>query len=265
LRRDVTFHCIDVVDPCDEYSTGRYVRDALRCAAEIHERGRAALFAGGTPLYLRALVRGFCPAPRGDPAERARMEERIAAEGLGALYEDLRRVDPEAAAKIHPNDKRRITRELEVQRASGVPFTELWKRSELRLPPGGFRILGIQWPREELYRRIDARVDRMAAAGLFEEARAVAARYPARSRTAWQCIGYREIWEAMERNEEDAAVIELIKRNTRHFARKQLTWFRGFPEIEWIAAEGKSAADAAAEALRRLDACAGFRPTHVER
>lgn len=256
LRREVPFHLIDVVDPCDEYSTGRYVREALQCAAEIHARGRPALFAGGTPLYLRALVRGFCPAPGGDPAERARMEERIAAEGLAALYEELRKVDPAAASRIHPNDKRRITRALEVQRASGVPVTELWKNTDLKLPPGTFRLLGIQWPREELYARIDARVDRMAAAGLFEEACAVAERFPARSRTARQCIGYREIWEALEKPEAEprAAIVDRIKRNTRHFARKQLTWFRGFPEIEWIAAEGKSAAEVTAAALARAGA-----------
>ncbi len=260
LRVERPFHLIDIVDPCEEYSTGRYVRDALRCLAEIRARGRPAIVAGGTPLYLRALVRGFCPAPRGDAEERARMEARIAAEGLEALYEELRRVDPAAARKIHPNDKRRITRALEVHRASGVPFTELWKRSVPGLAPGSFRLLGIAWPREALCRRIEERADRMAAAGLFEEARAVAAMFPARSRTAAQCIGYREIWDAMEGMDSEAAVLERIKTNTRRFARKQLTWFRGFPEIEWLAAEGRSASAVAMDALDRLGARSGGAP-----
>ena len=252
LRGERPFHLIDIVDPCEEYSVGRYVRDALRCLAEIHARGRPAVVAGGTPLYLRALVRGFCPAPRGSAEERARMEAQIAAEGLQALYEELRRVDPAAARVIRPHDKRRITRALEVHRAGGVPFTELWKRSVPGLAPGSFRLFGIAWPREELYRRIDARAERMAADGLFEEARRVAAAFPARSRTASQCIGYREIWEASGGTDSEAAVLERIKRNTRRFARKQLTWFRGFPELEWLAAGGRKASEVALEARDRL-------------
>ena len=236
-RRRVRYHLLDVVDPDEEYSVGRYIRDALAAAAEIFARGKRPIFAGGTPLYLRGLLRGFCPAPPSDPELRGDLQRRAESEGSGALHAELARADPQAAAKIHPNDRRRIIRALEVYLMTGRPFTEFWRRSVLRLPAGSYSVFGIRRPREEIYERINVRVERMVQAGLFEEARSVSERFSPLSRTVLQCIGYREIWQGMERGERREAIVRKIQRNTRHFARKQGTWFKRFSEIRWIPAE----------------------------
>jgi len=236
-RRRVRHHLLDVVDPDEEYSVGRYIRDALAAAAEVFARGRRPIFAGGTPLYLRGLLRGFCPAPPSDPDLRRELQSRAESEGCSALHAELARADPRAAAKIHPNDRRRIIRALEVYLMTGRPFTEFWRRSVLRLPAGSYSVFGIRRPREELYERINMRVVRMVEAGLFEEARSVSERFSPLSRTVLQCIGYREIWEGTARGEKEEIIVRRIQRNTRHFARKQGTWFKRFPEIRWIPAE----------------------------
>ncbi len=233
-RGAIPHHLLDVVEPSEEFSLGRYVREALRTCGEIHGRGNAAVFVGGTPLYLRALVKGFCPAPEGDPVLRRKLKERSERNGLSALYGELQEVDPESAAQVHPNDRRRIMRSLEVYYLTGTPFTELWKHSVIKLPPASYRIFGITWPRELLYRRINERVDRMALSGLFREAAHVSTSFPSLSPTVLQCIGYKEIWQGEREKWGREEIVELIKRNTRRFSRKQMTWFRHFPEIEWI-------------------------------
>jgi tRNA dimethylallyltransferase len=251
-RHAVPYHMIDLVDPSEEYSAGRYVREALTTAAAIHERGKHAIFAGGTPLYLWGLVRGFCPAPPGDPVARARLAERAQSEGLPALHDELARVDPGAAAKIHPHDRRRILRALEVHAITGKPFTEFWRNSVMQLAPGSYEIFGLSWPREELYRRINGRVVSMVEAGLIAEADAIAAAFAPLSKTVLQCIGYREVWEGRARGDSDEAMVARIQLHTRHFARKQGTWFRRFPEIRWIEVAGRRAADVAGEIRRTV-------------
>lgn len=231
MRREVPYHLVDVVEPSGTFSLGDYIKQALDTAAAIHGRGRPAILVGGTPLYLNGLVKGFCPAPKGDPAVRADMDARIARDGLDALHHELKRVDPRAGEKIHPHDKRRITRALEVYYQTGVAFTEFWKASVIRLPPGSFQLFGLFWPRPVLYRRINERVDRMVGSGLFMEAEWVLSRFPEPSRTARQCIGYKEIWDGLAAGQSVDEIRETIKLDTRRFARKQLTWFRGFPGL----------------------------------
>jgi tRNA dimethylallyltransferase len=239
-RRAVPYHLIDIVDPTEEWSTGQFVRAALDRLADIHARGRLGIVVGGTPLYLWGLVRGFCPAPRSDPGVRAALAERADREGLAALHEELSRIDPAAARRIHPNDRRRITRALEVHIQTGKPFTEFWQESVLRMAPGTYRMAGIAWPRDQLYDRIDRRVLCMVEAGLLAEADGVRARFSPLSATVRQCIGYREIWDGRDRGATEAAIVAQIQLHTRHFARKQGTWFKRFPEIGWFPAAGKT-------------------------
>ena len=253
-REGMACHLIDVVDPSEEYSLGRYMREALAVVADIERRGMTAVIVGGTPLYLRALVRGFCPAPGADAELRAALEDAIAARGLSALHEELRVVDPEAAARIHPHDRRRMIRALEVRAHAGKPLTALWRDSTLKLAEGTYRLYGLSWPRDVLYGRIEARVDRMVAAGLFSEAREAAARYPVLSRSVRQCIGYREIWEGDARGRPREEIIAAIKLHTRRFARKQLTWFRHFTEIEWLDVQGQPPDRLACAMARGMDA-----------
>jgi tRNA dimethylallyltransferase len=251
-RSRVPYHLIDVAEPHEEFSVGRYVREALAAAASILARRKRVIFAGGTPLYLWNLVRGFCPAPQGDPVLRERLNERARVEGLAALHGELGRVDPAAAAKIHPHDQRRIVRALEVYALTGQPFTAFWRNSVIRLPPASYRLFGISWPREDLYRRINERVLRMVEAGLFAEAERVARLHGPLSRTVRQCIGYREIWEGAARGEDEAATVAKIQLNTRHFARKQGTWFRRFPQMSWLSAGDRDFREIAAAIARTV-------------
>jgi len=246
-RSQVAYHLIDLVYPNEEFSLGEYVRLCLEAVEAIKTRGHVPILAGGTPLYLWALVRGFCAAPPGSEEIRAKLRKRQEKEGLSSLYEELCRIDPEAARKIHPNDRKRIFRALEVFYQSGKPFSEFWRENQLRLPAGSFRIFGLRRLRGEIYERIGQRVDLMVKQGLFEEAERVWEEYAPLSKTARECIGYRQIWDNRTGGLSREEVIALIKKDTRHFARKQLTWFRRFPEIGWIEASGKGPAELAQE------------------
>jgi len=252
-RRHVRYHLIDRVDPNEEYSVGQYVREALSCAADIFSRGKRPIFAGGTPLYLWGLVRGFCAAPPGDPEVRGELEKQAEREGAPALHRRLAEVDPEAASRIHPHDRKRIVRALEVYYQTGKPFTFFWWHSAIRLPAGSYVIYGLRRPRQELYERINQRVIEMVERGLFQEAELLRKRYKVLSRTAVQCIGYREIWEGMEKGLSKEAVVRMIQRNTRRFSRKQGTWFKRFPEIRWIEAKDRTAEEIALLVARELD------------
>jgi tRNA dimethylallyltransferase len=231
-RAEVPHHLVDFVDPARDFSVGEYLPMALRTIAEIEGRGRTAILCGGTALYLNALVHGLFRGPPADwTLRRALMEEcdRVGAPGLHAR---LAARDPAAARKIHPNDRRRIVRALEVLDATGRPMTDLWREESLRLEPGTYELTGIGWDRAELYRRIDERVLRMVRDGLFDEAQRLRARPGGIGRAASQCIGYREIFQGEEGGVPVQETIALIQRETRRFAKQQMTWFRRFP-IRW--------------------------------
>jgi len=248
-RKAVPYHLIDIVDPWETFSTGDYVRLALRAVEAIEGRRRRALFAGGTGLYLRSLVEGMFDGPAGDPALRARLVEEIARRGAPALWEDLRAEDPDAAVRIHPNDARRIVRALELRARTGERIGELWRGSSLRLAPGSYAILGLAWPREALYKRIDARTARFFARGLVDEVRRLVSDPRGLGRAASQAIGYKEVIEGLREGEAPDAICARVQRESRRFAKRQLTWFRKFP-VTWIAAEGQDPEALAEEAAR---------------
>ncbi len=246
-------HLIDVADPGEQFDAGRFVRRAERALADVTARGRRALVVGGCAYYLRSLVCGLPDSPRGDPAIRAGLTRRLRVEGRQALRRELQAADPESARRIHANDSYRIVRALEVLAAAGRPL------SSFRVPdrpadPGRFRLIGLQRPREELARRIDARVDAMRAAGLAEEVRVLLARgYPA-SCPGLRGIGYRELAAALTAAGEVAPPVwDAIKRNTRRYAKRQMTFFRSLPGVRWIAADDR-------ETLRELIDGAADRP-----
>ncbi|MEO0663576.1 MAG: tRNA (adenosine(37)-N6)-dimethylallyltransferase MiaA, partial [Planctomycetota bacterium] len=242
-RERVPHHLIDVADPRDTFDLQAYlglVRDALR---GIHARGRRALFVGGTGLYLAALLRGLFDGPETDPRVRARVEASGTTE---ELWKRLEEVDPESAARIHPNDRRRTVRALEVFEQTGERLSELQARAkEARWEDGAgareqrARVLGIRWPVDELDERIRARTRAMLEARWADEALALAAA-GGLGKSAGQALGYREAL-ALGRGEigfEEA--VEVIALRTRQFARRQRTWFRRF-EVRWV--EGEAGLD----------------------
>jgi len=263
-RARVPHHLIDVLDPSESYSVGRYVEAASRSAADILARGRLPLFVGGTALYLKALTAGFFEGPPADWALRRRLREAAAAQGPEHLHRRLREIDPAAADRIHPNDLRRIIRAIEVYEKTGTPISCLQRQWTDARPDDSPPIIGLDRDRADLYERIDRRVDQMMAEGLPDEVRRLLER-PAGPPAgpgleASQALGYKELIAHLRGELGLAEAVELIKRNSRRFAKRQLTWFRAFPQMIWVRVEREDPPEAVAgkvlEALRgRPGAC----------
>lgn len=245
-RARVPHHLLDVVRPDEDMTAQRFVELADRAIAEIAARGRTVIVCGGTGLYVRSLLLGLFAGPPADPEVRA----ELATLGVAALRAELERVDPQAAAKIERNDEKRMIRALEVYRLTGEPMSAHQARHDHKTLPRRYeaRLVGLAPERDTLYRNIDARVDQMIEAGLEGEVAALrAAGYhpPLRSQ---QAIGYAELHAVADGKQDRVRAIELIKRNSRHYARRQLSWYRGDASIGW---------HPAAEAVE-LDALVGW-------
>jgi tRNA dimethylallyltransferase len=246
-RRAVPHHLVDVADPDEEYDAGRFVADAERAIREIRGRGKFPLVTGGTGMYIRALLRGLDPLPK-DPATRETLARRFEKEGGEALHAELRALDPLSAASIHPSDRVRLLRALEVAAITGEPPSGLKRRwSE---PGRKFRILfiAISVERKELHRRIDARVEEMIRKGLVEEVRGLLSKGYGPDLKPMRSLGYRHVVSFLSGAASLAEAIDEMKRDTRRYARRQATWLSREPEAVWIGAE--NAAGYAAEKAR---------------
>ena len=225
---EVRHHLIDVREPTESFSCEDYVSLASSAIDLVSENGRLPIVCGGTGLYLDALLRGGNSAPSLDTSDiRAELSLRAENEGVFALYEELLRVDPESAAAIHPNNVKRVIRALEIYIASGEKKSELDKRSKELESPYDARVIYLNHlNRDILYRRIDSRVDSMIKEGLVEETRALMSeRAFELNRTASQAIGYKELFGFIEGRESLESAIETLKRSTRRYAKRQITWF----------------------------------------
>jgi tRNA dimethylallyltransferase len=230
-RAGVPHHLVDVVDPSEEFSVARFQPLARAAIAEVLARGRVPLLVGGSGLYFHAVVDDFVFPPT-DPAVRARLQAEAAERGLPALYRRLRARDPAAAERIQPANLRRVVRALEVVELTGASFSA-W-RGAMDRPVSRYRltVLGLDPGPEALRARVAERVAAMAAAGLVEEVRALAARGPL-SRTARQALGYKELLDAFERGTPVEDALAAVVKRTRAYARRQLAWFRRDPRVRW--------------------------------
>jgi tRNA dimethylallyltransferase len=252
----VPHHLIDILDPTEAYSAARFVADACRLLAEIRARGRLPLLVGGTMLYFKALREGLDPMPEADAGLRAEIDRQAAARGWPALHAELARVDPATAARLAPADAQRIQRALEVWRLSGQPLSA-WHRAGPRNAPdeGVWPLLALEpGSRAWLHERIAARFDAMLAAGLVDEVRALRARGDLHAGLpAMRCVGYRQVWEALDRGTltglRDAGIAA-----TRQLAKRQLTWLRAMPSRDVIECDAPESVHLAVERLRRLAA-----------
>jgi len=244
-RRAVPHHLLDVADPGETFSTALWVRLADEAIADIHARFRVPVVSGGTPLYLKALLEGLFEGPAATPAVRERLVAEAEAHGRAALHARLAAVDPAAAARIHPNDLRRIVRALEVWELTGSPISDLQKQWGHRRPQYRPLVLAIRRGREDLTGRIRNRVRRMVEAGLVDEVRALADRPGGLARGPRQALGYAEVLDHLEgrRSWEDA--LAAIVAHTRQFARRQMTWLSRFDGALWL----EAAPDASVETL----------------
>ena len=231
-REGVPHHLIDLVAPGEPFSVARWLAAAAAAVADCRRRGRRILFVGGTPLYLRALRDGLAPLPAGDPEFRRRLAEEAAAEGTAALHARLAAVDPAAAARIHPNDLKRIIRALEVERGTGRPLSAAFAPAPHPVFERQFLVLDL--PRPILHDRIDRRVERMFAGGLVEETRAALAAPGGIGPTASQAAGYAEAIDLVEGRIDRAEAIRRTQQRTRQLAKRQLTWLRSFKHAIWI-------------------------------
>jgi len=229
----VPHHLIDLVAPTEEYSLSQFMRDAHRCIEEIRERGREVLFVGGTPLYLKSLLRGVYPGPPADWAFRQQIEAELQDVGMEALHERLKQVDPLSAAKLHPHDKRRIIRALEVYKQTGRPLSHEQIHFD-EVPNAACKAFVLSWPRPAIHQRIERRVESMFERGLIAEVQGLLARYGQLGRTAGQAVGYREVITHLESGKAVDMVVEQVKTRTRQFARRQETWFRSLDECERV-------------------------------
>lgn len=233
IRARVPHHLIDILEPTEAYSAGQFARDAATLIREIHGRGRLPVLVGGTLLYLKALRDGLAALPRADAAVRADIDREALEIGWAALHERLRRVDPEAAARIAPSDRQRIQRALEVHRLTGRPISELQRAAE---PAPGLRIKTLALlpgSRAELGGRIEARFDVMVANGLVAEVERLRARGDLSPELpALRAVGYRQIWGYLDGRDgwPEARTKAIVA--TRQYAKRQLTWLRGDPLCE---------------------------------
>jgi tRNA dimethylallyltransferase len=228
VLRELRWHAIDVVDPHESFDASAWVRLAESVLASARARGTPVLIAGGTVLYLKALTEGLFDGPPRDPDVRARIRADASVLGAHALHERLRAVDPTAAARIHPNDLRRIERALEVHEVTGRPISEL-QRQFGTLRPGFERVVfSVERRRSDLDARIDRRVERMMAEGWLEEVRRLVRLERGMSKEAEQAIGYRELLAFVRGGEKGsiAETVATIQTGTRRFARRQLNWLR---------------------------------------
>ncbi|MFV1966762.1 MAG: tRNA (adenosine(37)-N6)-dimethylallyltransferase MiaA, partial [Pirellulaceae bacterium] len=233
-RQSIPHHLIDIVTPDTEFSLSQYVALAHETVAEIRARNRQVLFVGGTPLYLKSLLRGVYPGPPADWAFRRQIEEELGRVGVQALHERLRQMDPLSAARLHPNDKRRIVRALEVYKVTGIPLSHQQTHFETPRSDACNRVMTFRWPRAHLHQRIETRVVRMFEAGLVGEVRKLLEKYGRLGRTAAQAVGYREVADHLRGKRDLEATVERVTTRTRQFARRQETWFRSLSECEWL-------------------------------
>ena len=232
-RARVPHHLVDVVEPAEDFSAARFAEEAEVAIAQIRARGRIPLLVGGTGLYLRSLLRGIFEAPPKDEALRRTLEARAAAEGPAALHAELAQVDPETAARLPPNDVLRVVRALEVHALTGKPLSQHHREHEAQRPRHRALVLGVTPPREELYRRVDLRAEQMFREGLQAEAVREAEKPGARAKLE-KLMGYREALLLDAGAISYEAALERTRLEQRRYAKRQLTWFKAMPEVEWL-------------------------------
>lgn len=235
-RARVPHHLVDRLDPRHDGTLAEYVGLAERAILEIQGRGRVPLVVGGTGLYLRGLLRGILSAPSRNPELRERLRNMAQRHGPERLHRWLQSVDPASAMRVGPADAQRIVRGLELALTSGSTWGErlrqegTWDRVDERFANLKF---ALDMPREELRSRLHARVDRFFDAGLVDEVRRLMKTIP-REASAFKAIGYREVVECLEAGKDPDEARERVKRNTRRYARRQRSWFRGEPGVQWL-------------------------------
>ena len=251
LQSRIPHHLIDIVDPDSQFSAGQFVRLAESLNRELRLRGRLPVLCGGCAYYLRSFICGLPEAPASDPQVRRKLKEQLREQGLEALLEELGRVDPAARSAVAAGDTHRIVRALEVYRCSGRALSSFANPDRPR-PGYRFLLIGLHRERQELYRRIDARVERMFHAGLAEEVRGLLDRGYGPEDPGLRGIGYREFLRMREGCQTLSEVREEVQRNSRRYAKRQITFFNSLPGVHWVPADAE---EQVARSIERFLSC----------
>jgi tRNA dimethylallyltransferase len=250
-RCGVPHHLIDVLDSWQSASVADYRAWAATTLAEIEARDHRALFVGGTALYLKALLRGLFEGPGADPERRKSLEQEAERLGDASLHARLRALDPVAAARLHPNDRRRVIRALEIVESTGRPLSA-WQTEHSRAAPASVPVFALDRPRPELHERIDCRVEQMFSQGLVEEVQTLLAAPGSIGPVPAQAVGYREVIGMLQGEATLEETIVQVQRRTRQFAKRQMTWFRHLAEVRLIPISAGDAPESMAERLAAL-------------
>jgi tRNA dimethylallyltransferase len=236
-RQAVPHRLIDLVNPDEPFNAGLYRRQAIDEIERLYRDCRLPLVVGGTGLYVRTLLKGLCDAPQADPIVRAALRQEAKDHGHDRLYARLVDVDPVAAARLHPRDESKVIRALEVYQLSGRRMSEFQERHGFAERPFSALVVGLNRDRDVLYRRIEERIDWQLAHGLIEETQQLLAQGSQRDSAAMKGLGYRQVAEHLAGEYDAAEMVRRFKRDTRHFCKRQMTWFRKEPGIQWLMIE----------------------------
>ena len=245
----IRHHLVDCADIREPFSVAEYQNLADAAILDIHARNRRVIVAGGAGLYFRSLVDGLFWGPGANLTIRTRLRGEAEKYGASRLHERLCQCDPASGSRIHPNNLMRIIRALEVYELSGKPISQLQKQWRSKKVRYTFSAFGLNMPRPGLYSRIEKRVDRMIEDGLVEEVKGILEHERSRDCGALKSFGYKEIIDYIDRKMTIDEAVELLKRNTRRFAKRQLTWFRNDPRLVWLDRSQYSSIDQMVDSL----------------
>jgi tRNA dimethylallyltransferase len=251
-RQAVPHRLIDLVDPGELFNAGWYRRVAMVEIERLYSVGRLPFVVGGTGLYIRTLVRGLCPAPQADPHVRAGLKKLRDEWGRDGLYAELMRVDPETAARLHPNDESKVIRALEVHRLSGRPLSTVQAEHGFHESPFSALLIGLERRKETLYRRIEERIDWQLTHGMVEETRFLLDKGYGRELGSMKGIGYRQVGAYLANEYDYVEMVRRFKRDTRRFAKRQMTWFRSEAGVVWLSIEDSESYTRTAERVIAL-------------
>lgn len=235
-------HLIDILDPAFVYSAADFRTDALRLITDIHSRGKTAILVGGTMLYFRTLLQGISPLPEANPDIRQQIEAEAAEHGWAYLHQQLADFDPVSAARIHPNDPQRVNRAVEVYRLTGKSLTELTAQKGEPFPYPVQQFAINPTDRSELHQRISVRFRQMLDSGFADEVKSLMQRPDLHlDLPSMRCVGYRQMWLHLQGQLSEQEMIDQGIAATRQLAKRQLTWLRSWPELNWLKTEDKQA------------------------
>lgn len=246
-RQGVPHRLIDLVAPGETFNAGWYRRVAMVEIERLYNAGRLPFVVGGTGLYIRTLVKGLCSAPQADPHVRAHLKQLRDDRGRDGLYAELMRVDPDTAARVHPNDESKVMRALEVYRLSGRPLSTMQAEHGFHETPFSTLLIGLERRKETLYRRIEERIDWQLTHGMVEETRLLLGQGYGRELGSMKGLGYRQVGAYLANECDYSEMVRRFKGDTRRFAKRQMTWFRSEAGVAWLSIEDNESYERTAE------------------